>query len=52
MPAAAAEGEDSPAGLGDRAKEERVLFQPDHGTGKGQGPGQCVFRALESNLYS
>lgn len=39
MRTATAEGEDSPAGLGDRAEEECVLFQPNHGAGKGERPG-------------
>lgn len=40
MRTATAEGEDSPAGLGDGAEEECVLFQPNHGAGKGERPGQ------------
>lgn len=38
---AAAEGQDSAAGLGDGAEKEHVLFQPNHGTGEGARPGQC-----------
>ncbi len=38
--AATAEGENSPPGLGDWAEEECVLFQSDHGSGKGERPGE------------
>lgn len=38
--AATVEGQDSPAGLGDGAEEECVIFQPDHGAGEREGSGQ------------
>lgn len=38
--AAAAQSQDAPAGLGDRAEEKRVLLQPGHGAGEGERPGE------------
>lgn len=44
--AAAAQSQDAPAGLGDRAEEKRVLLQPGHGAGEGAGPGERDERGL------
>lgn len=48
MRASAAQSQDAPAGLGDRAEEKRVLLQPGHGAGEGAGPGE---RDLVSTVF-